>query len=715
MAQPPGDLGPPLIRLAHLPGVRPFGCVATPTFVRGATWLSKPPLDPEVCDALALPYGTAARRRAVGDFVADIPFDPGHRSYPTLARYAEGVKHLDVPTLMLWGPRDPVFGERYLADLRERMPHAEVHRFEGASHLLTEDAPQYAEAVTAWLAGLDEPRPTPPVPTEVPSEAPVDHPSWTAWSALERRADDVTPAISAAGVTVSWHALARRVRELAAGLAVAGVRRGDRIGLLLEPSTDLVSVVYAAWRAGAVVVVADQGLGFAGMRRALRGAGLSHVVGSPKGLAAARAMGLPGARIAVADLGVGGRLLGVDHDLDELALLGRSAPAPSAPDADDECAVVFTSGATGPAKGVVYRHRQLLAQVDLVRRTYDLGPDDRFVAAFAPFALLGPALGLGSVVPDIDVTRPDRLDAPLLAEAVAAVDATVVFASPAALRRLVATQGDLTTAQRAALGGVRLLLSAGAPVPLRLLEDVRPVLPAASLRTPYGMTEAMPVTDVSLEQLREAGAGEGVCVGRPLEGVEVGLVDLAGPDEGRQGGPHDAPGVTGEICVRAAHVKDRYDARWLTEHASSRYAGWHRTGDVGHLDTEGRLWVEGRLAHLVTTADAPVTPVGVEQRIEGVAGVAAAAAVGVGPAGTQALVVVVVTDDASPTRARPGGALGLRLAPVALAERARAATAVPVAAVLVADRLPLDIRHGAKVDRTEVARQAALVLAGRRA
>ena len=416
VAQREGDFGPPLIRFAHLPGVRPLGCVATPAFVRGATWLSKPRLAPEVCDALALPYDTAARRRAVGDFVADIPFDPQHASYTTLARYAEGVKHLDVPTLMLWGPRDPVFGERYLADLRGRIPHAQVHRFEGASHLLTEDAPQYADAVTAWLAELDAPRPE-AAPVDQPVDQPAENADRTAWSALERRADDVSPAMSAAGTTVSWHALSRRVRELAAGMAVAGVRRGDRIGLLLEPSTDLVSVVYAAWRAGAVVVVADRGLGFAGMRRALRGAGLDHVVGSAQGLAAARAMGLPGSRIAATDLGLGGRLVGVDHDLDELALLGRSAPAPAAPGPDDECAVVFTSGATGPAKGVVYRHRQLLAQVDLVRRTYDLGPDDRFVAAFAPFALLGPALGLGSVVPDIDVSRPDQLSAPLLADA----------------------------------------------------------------------------------------------------------------------------------------------------------------------------------------------------------------------------------------------------------------------------------------------------------
>ena len=298
--------------------------------------------------------------------------------------------------------------------------------------------------------------------------------------------------------------------------------------LLVEPSADLTAVVYAAWRAGAVVVVADNGLGFAGMRRALRGAALDHVVAGRPGLVAARAMGLPGSRIAVRPLsGAVRRTLGVTHDLDTLARRGRDAPLPAEPGADADCAVVFTSGATGPAKGVVYRHRQVRAQVDLVLATYDLQPDDTFVAAFAPFSVLGPALGLGSSVPDIDVTAPQTLTAALLADAVAAVDARIVFASPAALRRVVDTTDRLGPAQRDALGGVRLLMSAGAPVPATLLASVGEVLPGASLHTPYGMTEVLPVTDVSLEEIRAAGPGEGVCVGRPLPGVEVSLAPVA--------------------------------------------------------------------------------------------------------------------------------------------------------------------------------------------
>ena len=227
----------------------------------------------------------------MGDFVADIPFSPGHPSRPAQEAIAEGIRTLDVPALLLWGPRDPVFGERYLADLRGRLPQAQLHRFEGASHLLPEDAPEYAAVVSRWVGELGPAEAAPERPAGVPGSAPVRR----LWSALEERSDDAAPAVvEVGGATVSWRELAGRVADVAAGLAASGVRPGDRVALLVEPSADLTVSVYALWRAGAVAVVADKGLGLAGMRRALRSAAVDHVVGSATGLAAARLMGLPG-------------------------------------------------------------------------------------------------------------------------------------------------------------------------------------------------------------------------------------------------------------------------------------------------------------------------------------------------------------------------------------------------------------------------------------
>jgi acyl-coenzyme A synthetase/AMP-(fatty) acid ligase/pimeloyl-ACP methyl ester carboxylesterase len=691
--QPSTSKGPVLIRLAHRRLLNAIAVHRTPLFVRVTTALSRPRLPAEVRDAFAAPYPNAAARAAVSEFVADIPFAAGHPSRPEIDRIAAAVSTLDTPALLLWGPKDPVFREEHLRDLRERLPQADLHRYERANHLLPEDAPGYPAVVGDWLSQLhDEPfvRATatdlPPVLTQ-----------------LHARRDDPSPAVvETAGASVSWAELHARVEAIAAGLAEAGVRAGSRVALLVPPSIDLTVALYAVWRSGAVIVVADKGLGLRGMGRALRSAQLDHVIADTAGLLASRPMRLPGTRIAVrTPSGPMARLTRTRTSLVELERRGAQLSPPAEPAAEAESAVLFTSGATGPAKGVRYRNGQVRAQLALIRRTYELTPDDRIVAAFAPFALYGPALGIPSAVPDTDVTRPGTLTAAALADAAARIGATVVFASPAALRNVLATAAGLTGVQRAALAGVRLLMSAGAPVPAALLTELRKVLPGADMHTPYGMTEALPLTDISLPEIIAAGNGDGVCVGRPLDGVELRVAAL-NPAGDADGELTDAVGVTGEIWARAPHLRDSYDALWVANRAAAAHPGWHRTGDVGHRDADGRWWIEGRTAHLVRTPHGPVTPVGVEQRVQRALGDGTtAAAVGVGPAGVQQVVVVVTGS-------------GPVLPDLALTDTVRAAAApVPIAAVLVRATLPVDIRHNSKIDRTALAGWATRTLAGR--
>jgi olefin beta-lactone synthetase len=717
--QPPGSPAPALIRLARTPGVLDAVCVRTPTFVRGTMALARPRLPRPVQHAYGAPYGSADRRRAIGGFVADIPLEPQHPSAAALDAVAVGLADLaDVPALLLWGPADPVFSDRYLHDLQARLPQAEVHRFGGASHLVVEDA-DVAGTVATWLTDLDRARPgavTPP-----PADDADEGGRAPLWSALEDPANADRPAIvelPTSGRTLSgrrvpdrtptvrsFAELAADVRDLAAGMAASGVRPGHRVALLVPPGIELATSLFACWRLGAVVVLADAGLGARGMTRALKSAAPDHLIGIPRALVAARTLGWPGRRIAAGAASDAVRTLtGTDTSLEELRTAGAGRTPPAPPDDDAEAAVVFTSGATGTAKGVVYRHRQIQAQRDALVRTYGITPADRLVAAFAPFALYGPAMGITSVVPDMDVTSPGTLRAAALAEAAAAVEATLVFASPAAIASVLATAADLDDGQRDALRGVRLLMSAGAPVPSELLRSAGRLLPAAEPHTPYGMTEVLPVADISLAGIDAAGPGDGVCVGVPLPGVDVAIspIDHLGRAVGEL---TDEPEVTGEICVRADHVKDRYDRLWATERASSRDLGWHRSGDVGHLDDDGRLWVEGRLVHVITTAEGTVTPVGIERRVEGIAHVRLAAAVGVGPTGTQQVVVVVATDPAAPRGA---------LAPTTLTAAVRRVVDVPVAAVLVAPELPVDIRHNSKIDRARIADWAARMLAGDR-
>ncbi len=212
----------------------------------------------------------------------------------------------------------------------------------------------------------------------------------------------------------------------------------------------------------------------------------------------------------------------MEHTLVEVARRGArrladGAALPAAPSPDAPAAVLFTSGSTGPAKGVVYTHGQLAAVRDVLAAQYGVGVGTGLVAGFAPFALLGPALGARSVAPDMDVTAPRTLTARAVADAVAAADATVVFLSPAALANVVATASALTAADRESLARVRLFLSAGAPVSAALLASATDLMPNAAAHTPYGMTEGLLMTDTDLDGVRSAASApdDGICVGTP--------------------------------------------------------------------------------------------------------------------------------------------------------------------------------------------------------
>ncbi|WP_019179674.1 alpha/beta fold hydrolase [Microbacterium yannicii] len=713
------------LRIAGARGLMAGATVATPAFLDTTLSLASPALDAETRTAYRMPYLAAARRRAIGGFVADIPADVRHRSRRELDRIAAEVGRLDVPALLLWGPEDPVFGDRHLDDLIDRLPQADVHRFEGAGHLLAEDRP-YAPALLAWLRdhGGRPARVHPTSPRAVPertgSEDSASPPFAPLWHRLDERRDDDDIAIvemSRAGSPdrrVSWRQFHDRVQRLAAGLYRVGVRKGDRVSLLVEPGPTLSAIVYACLRIGAVVVVADAGLGVRGLTRAVRGAWPDVIIGGSRGLAAARVLGWPGIRISAARLPkAAAAALGVSFSLSDILREGTGAPLPDAPGAGDAAAVLFTSGSTGPAKGVAYTHEQLSALRDVLAAHFQVTSDTGLVTGFAPFALLGPALGTRSVTPDMDVSAPRTLTARAVAAAVRASAARVVFLSPAAILNVVDTAGALTVEDRAALAGVETFLSTGAPISARLLESVAALMPNATPHTPYGMTECLLVTDITLPGVHDAADSPdtGVCVGSPIGSNRV-RVSALDRDGRATGAPSEEPGVVGEIVISAPHLKDHYDRLWLTDQEAMRDTGdldpavrWHRTGDVGHLDRRGRLWVEGRTQHVIVTEDDPVAPVGPEQGVERVDAVRRAAVVGVGPHGLRQAVAVVET---IPPTARAG------LAAPEITRGVRAAAGIPLAAVLTVPRLPTDIRHNSKIDRSKLSVWAERILAGER-
>lgn len=737
------------------------------------------PLNEAIYRTYRAPYAHPAWREGVRNFVGDIPTGTDVPSYAPMQRIAEQIRDLDVPAFFQWGTKDPVFQRRYLFDLMERMPQAKVHRYEKASHLVIEDY-DIATPMISWLAQTFGTREdgalVPPHNAEAEHRAARAHRHGLMQgsetfrpmlAALTERANDASTAVvdmdpkgdgTSVSVTLTWAELNQQVNATATRLHALGVRPGDRVNLMVPPGARLTTLIYACMKLGAVIVVADTGLGLPGLTRALKGANPSFLIGIPAALTAARTLLWPGKRISVEPLGsVQEKLLGVAGSVFTAPAAdgtpGAPVPTPTvvefpSPVPDADAAVLYTSGSTGPAKGVVYTQRQLAGMRDAIANTYGFAPGSGLVAGFAPFALLGPALGATSVTPTMDVTRPKTLTASALASAAAAIDASVVFASPAALVNVVATADELNAEQRAALAKVQTVLSAGAPIPVPLLEALSALVPNASLHTPYGMTEGLPVTDVSFEMIRQAiaegtpnAAGEvldpfardGVCVGFAVYGAAVAIAPLLQDGSVAVELTHE-PGVTGEILVSAPHVKDRYDTLWVTEEQSISTPGWHHTGDVGHLDASGRLWVEGRLAHVLLTSQGVLTPVAAEQSAESLPEVRRAALVAVGPAGTAAPVLVIeASANTAALEARQSASAFKRallnrvpgahrfpvaegVAPFELSQLVRQKvaedTGVELAAVLVVHEHPTDIRHNSKIDRPALGEWAAKVLAG---
>ena len=757
------------------------------------------PLNEAIYRTYRAPYAHSAWREGVRNFVGDIPTGTDIPSYTPMQRIAEQIRDLDVPAFFQWGTKDPVFQRRYLFDLMERMPQAKVHRYEKASHLVIEDY-DIASPMISWLAqtfGTMEDGVLVParnaeaehraararrhglVAGSAGESAAAEGADGTAaegtvpaafrpmLAALTERVNDTSVAVvdmdpkgdgTSVSVTLTWAELSQQVNAAATRLHALGVRPGDRVNLMVPPGARLTTLIYACMKLGAVIVVADTGLGLPGLTRALKGANPSFLVGIPAALSAARTLLWPGVRISVEPLGsVQEKLLGVAGSVFTAPAAdgtpGAPVPTPTvvefpSPVPDADAAVLYTSGSTGPAKGVVYTQRQLAGMRDAIANTYGFAPGSGLVAGFAPFALLGPALGATSVTPTMDVTRPKTLTASALASAAAAIDASVVFASPAALVNVVATADELNAEQRAALAKVQTVLSAGAPIPVPLLEALSALVPNASLHTPYGMTEGLPVTDVSFEMIRQAiaegtpnAAGEvldpfardGVCVGFAVYGAAVAIAPLLQDGSVADELTHE-PGVTGEILVSAPHVKDRYDTLWVTEEQSISTPGWHHTGDVGHLDASGRLWVEGRLAHVLLTSQGVLTPVAAEQSAESLPEVRRAALVAVGPASTAAPVLVIEASANTAALEARQSASGLKralldrvpgarrfpiaegVAPFELSQLVRQKvaedTGVELAAVLVVHEHPTDIRHNSKIDRPALGEWASKVLAG---
>ena len=408
------------------------------------------------------------------------------------------------------------------------------------------------------------------------------------------------------GRRLTFSELSARSSAYAGYLKDNGVRAGDRVMLMVKPSADFICLTFALFKLGSPVILVDPGMGYANLLRCIEGVRPRFLIGIPKAIIFAKIFRRP-FRTVVRSFccGFSGGLLG--PDIRRQGGTGSNGFSIHKPQDDDLAAIIFTTGSTGPPKGVRFEHGIFAAQLDLIHEYYGIRPSDIDQPAFPLFALFSAALGACAVIPDMDPTKPARVDPQKFISSIMQYGVSYSFGSPAIWNVV----SNYCLERGIVLKSLKKVLMAGAPVPGNLLERVRAILPDdAVLYTPYGATESLPIVSIEGSEIlqstwQKSREGKGACVGRHLPGITVKVIAITeGPLAEYESVKEMAAGEIGEIIVQGDVVTRAYDNNEKETGLAKIRDGqnfWHRMGDTGYFDDQGRLWFCGRKAHRVIT------------------------------------------------------------------------------------------------------------------
>ncbi len=376
----------------------------------------------------------------------------------------------------------------------------------------------------------------------------------------------------------------------------------------------------------------------------------------------------------------------------------------------DPAAIIFTSGSTGVAKGVVYEHGMFAAQVAALRDYYAIEPGGVDLPGLPLFALFNSAMGVTTVIPEMDPTRPAQVDPAKLVAAIHGQGVTQGFGSPAIWNRV----GRYCQANKITFPTLRRVFSAGAPVPVDVLARMKSTLVAAGaeMHTPYGATEALPVSSITAtEVLTQTAAmtarGAGTCVGHPLPTIRLKIIEIVeGPITSIADARELPADQVGEIIVQGAVVTREYFRKPEATVAAKIADGdtfWHRMGDVGYLDAAGSLWFCGRKSQIVETTEGRMFTDCVEPIFNTHPNVARCALVGVGKKPQQTPAIVVEVESEAGSAGPDSKSLIADLRELAKTND----NTRQIERFLIYPRsLPVDVRHNTKINREQLAEWA---------
>ncbi|MBT7950486.1 MAG: AMP-binding protein [Gammaproteobacteria bacterium] len=497
---------------------------------------------------------------------------------------------------------------------------------------------------------------------------------------------------------------------LARGLQEAGIVKGTRTVLMVTPGLEFFALVFALFKIGAVLVAVDPGMGVKNLGKCLQEAEPEAFIGIRKAHVARILKQWAKSTIRINVVVEASKLAGLFMiDMGRLYELGAHSnkAAMNNVEADDKAAILFTSGSTGVPKGVNYTHGNFTAQVKALQSLYDIQAGEIDLATFPLFALFAPAMGMTSIIPDMDFTRPGSVDPVKIYNAINDFKATTMFGSPALLNRV----GRWGAENGKRLPTLRRVLSAGAPVSPAIIQRFDQLLEdGVEIFTPYGATESLPVTsigsrEVLLETGKLSGEGRGVCIGKPVEGIEVKIIEIS---DQAIAGCKDAQFVErnqiGEIIVQGPQVTASYynraSSNELAKISDDEGGFYHRMGDLGYFDVRGRLWFCGRKSERVVTEARTYYTVCCEGVFNKHSRVYRSALVSISKAGeTRPALCVELESDSKHTNHR-----------VLIQELLDIGSAIDhtstIKDFMIHPAFPVDIRHNAKIGRAELAEWA---------
>jgi acyl-CoA synthetase (AMP-forming)/AMP-acid ligase II len=504
--------------------------------------------------------------------------------------------------------------------------------------------------------------------------------------------------------SMTFDELNRECDRYAYGLSGAGIKMGMKVLLMVRPSPEFIALTFALFKTGAVPVLIDPGMGVNRLLDCIKDVQPDAVIGIP--VAHIVRVFTPAYFKSVKiNIVVGPDLFFLGKSLEKISPL-INKPYPCADTHYSSlAAILFTSGSTGPAKGVMYEHGMFGAQVDLLKKVYDFKVGEVDLPGLPVFALFDVAFAMTCVVPEMDPARPAKIEPEKIVQAVKKYNVTTSFGSPAIWERVSTYCND----NNIKLPSVKRILMAGAPVSGELISKTKKIIPEGDVHTPYGATESLPVSSISgseilNETFEETKKGKGICVGHPVPGVTVKIIKIVDGIISKLSEDLFLPtGKVGEIIVNGPSVTREY---YFKEEAT-RYSKiidngvlWHRIGDVGYVDGSDRIWFCGRKDHRVITEKETVFTIPVEAVFNCHENVFRSALVGTGAKGRQKPVIIIEPEKGS----FPASKQGEEKFKDELLELSSAYLHCQmIRNILFYKSFPVDIRHNAKIYREKLA------------